>query len=340
MLRSRVPRDARPALEAQDPDGALALERLLARGRPDGWSEDELERFPRLFRQACTRLARLEASGADERALRRARAQVAAAHALLHGERERPAELLARLAHLFLVECPRAIRREARLLALSALLLYGLAGLAWRAVARDLDLAPSLLDARVVEDEIEALRALEPGQPFRGNFDFGIGESPHTAGWIMANNMRVGATFFASALVPPLWLWVLSTNALMLGTYTAVAGHWGQAGAISSILWCHGVLEIQAILLAGAAGLCLVRAWIRPGARTRRRALADESRRALRLLAPVFPMLFAAGLIEAFVSPHAPLAVRMAVAASSAALLALYVARGARADRAEAGGRA
>jgi len=76
-------------------------------------------------------------------------------------------------------------------------------------------------------------------------------------------------------------------------------------------------------VLAGTAGLVLVRAWIRPGPWTRRHALVHESRRALLLLAPVFPMLFVAGLIEGFVSPHAPFAARVAVAiASGAALLA------------------
>ena len=76
---------------------------------------------------------------------------------------------------------------------------------------------------------------------------------------------RRAVLFFATSLLPPIYLILLCTNALMLGTYIAVAGHWDQAGAISSILWCHGVLEIQAIVLAGTAGLCLVRAWVRPG---------------------------------------------------------------------------
>ncbi|MEM7287700.1 MAG: DUF2520 domain-containing protein, partial [Actinomycetota bacterium] len=39
---------------------------------------------------------------------------------------------------------------------------------------------------------------------------------------------------------------------------------------------------------------------------------------AWRLLAPVFPMLFVAGMIEAFVSPHAPLEVRLAAVADVA----------------------
>ena len=122
-------------------------------------------------------------------------------------------------------------------------------------------------------------------------------------------------------------------NALMLGTYTAVAGHWDQAHSILSILLCHGVLEIQAIVLAGTAGLVLVRAWVRPGAVTRRHALLIESRRALVLLAPTVPILVVAGLIEGFVSPHAPTEVRLTVAAVTGVLLLAWVLLGGRAPR-------
>jgi uncharacterized membrane protein SpoIIM required for sporulation len=150
------------------------------------------------------------------------------------------------------------------------------------------------------------------------------------SGWIMTNNMSVGVLFFASGLVPPIYLWILSTNGLMLGTYTAVAAHWGQAEEISSILWCHGVLELQAIVLAGAAALVLVRAWIAPGPWTRRHAMKLESTRAWKLLAPVFPMLFVAALIEGFVSPHAPTPARISVAVASAVFLVTWIVLGGR----------
>ncbi len=290
------------------------------------WSAEELLAFPRLYRRACSIVARLESRGEDPSLARAARGLVARAHALLHHDHEgRQANLFVRIYELFLSRSPRAIRAEWKLGLTSLVLLYGLAAVAWFAVSRDLDLAPSLLQPQIVEGEIAQLRSGERGEPFRGNFTFGWGESPTTAGMVMLNNMGVGILFFASALVPPLYLYLLTVNALMLGTYTAVAGHWGQAGAISSILWCHGTLEIQAIVLAGTAGLVLVRAWIRPGPWTRRHALVRESKQALLLLAPVFPMLFFAGLIEGFVSPHASFPARVAVGAATGVGLLVWV---------------
>jgi len=320
---------------ATDRASAIALQRLARlcstpRKLP-AWSEADLGAFPDLYRRACTELAALEERGTDPRRARELSALVLRAHGILHRNASpRGAALPARLARFLLGDCPRAVRAEWRLLTLSLVLLYGLALLAWFAVSRDLDLAWSLLAPEVVENELEQLAALEAGEPFRGNFTFGFGKSPAAATGILLHNIGVGTLFFASALVPPLYLYVLSTNALMLGTYTAVAGHHGQAGAISSILWTHGVLEIQAIVLAGTAGLVLVRALVRPGARTRAHALAVESRRALELFAPIVPMLVCAGLIEGFVSPHAPLAARLAVAAGSGLLLLAWALLGGR----------
>jgi uncharacterized membrane protein SpoIIM required for sporulation len=314
------------------PEPLQRLHTLLARPqRLADWSDSDLLALPRLYRHACTRLAQLEQDGENPRLAAETRALIARAHGLLFsGESGATTPWPARALQLFLHTAPRAIRAEWKLLACSFALLYGLAAVAWIAVGRDLDLAYSLLQPQVVEHEIEQLAALEAGQSFRGNFSFGLGESPLTAGWIMLHNIGVGILYFASALLPPLYLYLLATNALMLGTYTAVAGHWGQAGAISSILWTHGVLEIQSLVLVGTAGLVLVRAWVRPGAYTRAHAMVRESARALELFAPVFPLLVLAGLIEGFVSPHAPLAVRLAVAVSSALLLVAWVALGGR----------
>ena len=297
-------------------------------------TEGELFDLVRLYRFAATRVSLLETERRAPETIAGLRNLTARAHGLL-GARELSVRepLLARLARFFFAEVPAAIRAEWRLLGASFLLLYLPAAIAWAVVAHDLDWAWALLDPNVVAQEISQLQATPPGEPFRGNFTFGLGESGHTAGFIMANNIRVGVLIFGSGLVPPLYVLILATNGLMVGTYLGVAGHFGQTGAISSILWCHGMLELQAIAIAGAAGLVLLRGWIAPGPWSRRQALRLEARRAWHLLAAVFPMLFFAGLIEGFVSPHVGWAARSAVAAISALVLVLWIGFGGRASR-------
>jgi uncharacterized membrane protein SpoIIM required for sporulation len=301
-------------------------------------TDADLVLLPQLYRYGATRLAELEAAGADATARAEVHALVARAHALIHRGLDRPAgSRLARVARFFLFDSPRAIRGEWKLIAASFALMYGLAIVSYVVVSRDLDLAYSLLHPAVVADEIARLQSTAPGEPFRGNFTFGLGESPQTSGWIMAHNMTISIVFFGAALVPPLYVLMLATNGLMLGTYTAVAGHWDRAGDISSILWCHGTLEMQAIVLSGAAGLVLVRAIVAPGPRTRTYALRIEGARAWRLLAPTFPMLFFAGLIEGFVSPHAPPSVRFATAIATGVAMIAWALLGGRVRSPSAG---
>jgi uncharacterized membrane protein SpoIIM required for sporulation len=339
-MQARIQRVKTRTLDEVDLQHLRELHLLLQglRGARSLAARPDPAELPRLYRHACTVLARLEARGDDPVLQAEVRRLVGEAHGLQYraAERRGPGATAAAALHFLAHEMPRTIRREWRLLALSFGLVYGLALLSYAAVRNDLDLAPTLLNPAMVEAEIEQLQETAEGEPFRGNFTFGLGQSPQTAGWIMLHNMGVGVAFFVSALFPPLYLLLLATNGLMLGTYTAVAGHWGQAGAISSILWCHGVLEIQAICLAGCAGLALVRGWIRPGPWSRSHALRLESQTAWRLLAPVFPMLFAAGLIEGFVSPHAPLAVRLATAISTGLMLLVWAFAGGRRQAARA----
>jgi uncharacterized membrane protein SpoIIM required for sporulation len=309
------------------------LERLVARASlgVTSLSEEELVELPRLYRHASSQLARLETNGHDAARLAKVRALVVRAHGLLYREeRGASGNLFARAARFVLIDSPRAIRAEARLLGALFLLFYGLSTITYVAVLNDLELAYALQPAAFVDAEIEQLRETETGESFRGNFTFGLGESPRTAGWILAHNITVSMIFFGTGLLPPLYAWVLGSNALMLGTYTGVAAHWGQAGSISSILWCHGVIELQMIVLAGAAGLVLIRAWIAPGPWSRRHAMKLESRRAWALLAPVFPFLTLSGLIEGYVSPHAPFGVRIGVAIASGVLLVAWVWNGSR----------
>ncbi len=332
------PTAARATRKAQGDERLERLTRVCARVDSSGvraLSVEEVAALPRLYRYAATRLAHLETSGRDPDAARSLRAVLARAHGILFHRVERDERnVFVRSADFLLREVPRTIRAEWRPLALSFALLYGLALVSFFAVSADLDLAWSLLDPASVAMEIQQLQGTPEGQPFRGNFIFGLEDSPTFAGLIMAHNMSVGVLFFAAGLVPPLFAYAVATNGLMLGTYTAVAAHWGRGTEISSILWCHGVIELQAIVLAGASGLVLVRGLLFSGPWTRAHALRLGARRAWRLLAPVFPLLFLAGLIEGFVSPHAPTGVRMMVAVvSGVALLAWALLGGRTVDR-------
>lgn len=335
----RRPRTLREQSAAGD-DPIVALDGLVrhVRSDPGGASEANLLALAELYRYASTETARLEASGHDPRALAELRTLVGRAHALLYApDTPSAGALVPRAVRFLLVDSPAAVWAERKLLGVLGALFYGLAAISFLAVRADLELAYTLQPPVAVNAEIEQLRETDPGETFRGNFTFGLGKSPIFSGLILTNNIYVSTLFFGAGLVPPLFLYILVNNGLMLGTYTGVAGHWDQAAAISSFLWCHGVIELQMILLAGAAGLVLARAWIAPGVWSRGEAMARESRRAWALMAPVFPLLTLSGLVEGYVSPHAPLVVRALVGAGSAVLLVAWIRNGVLLARAAGG---
>ncbi|MFT7484746.1 MAG: putative membrane protein SpoIIM required for sporulation [Candidatus Paceibacteria bacterium] len=277
--------------------------------------EQDLRALPRLYRFASSLYARLETQGNDLATLDQTRDLLRRAHATLYrGAGEEHLPWFRRLHRILMVESPRALRAEWKLFAWVLAAFYGLVVASYAAVSQNLELAFTLMAPEQIAAEISQLQATANGEPFRGNFTFGVGESPKVAGMIMAHNMGVSVLFFASGLVAPFFAYLLASNAVMVGTYTAVASHWDQGLAISSRLWCHGMLELQAIIIAGMAGLILIRAWVAPGPWSRQEAMRRESRPALYVLAPVFPMLFIAGLIEGFVTPHAPTSIRIATA--------------------------
>ena len=69
----------------------------------------------------------------------------------------------------------------------------------------------------------------------------------------------------------------------------------------------HGLLEISAIIIAGAGGFVVANALLNPGSLSRSDAMAQQGRSAVRMAVACIPALVTAGCIEAFISPsHVP----------------------------------
>ena len=96
--------------------------------------------------------------------------------------------------------------------------------------------------------------------------------------------------------------------------------------AIVAFVAPHGVLELTAICIGGGAGFLIGAGLLIPGGRTRRRALAENSARAMRLMAAVVLMLIVAGSLEGMVSPipYWPLSLKLIVSAMTLVLMVAY----------------
>jgi len=121
---------------------------------------------------------------------------------------------------------------------------------------------------------------------------------------IATNNIAVVFAAFALGIVlglPTVFLLIL--NGVMIGMVLAVYDQYGLAGRLWTFLIGHGVTEISAICLAGAAGLLLGDAVVAPGWRSRRDAMSENGRDAVRIVTGLIPTLTVAGLVEGFISP-------------------------------------
>jgi uncharacterized membrane protein SpoIIM required for sporulation len=146
---------------------------------------------------------------------------------------------------------------------------------------------------------------------------------PAMAAFIFNNNIQVAFLAFAGGVLAGLGTaYVLVNNGLLLGAVFGAAQSYGVAPLLWGFISPHGYLELTCVVVAGAAGLMLGGAVLRPGLRRRRDALTDAARRAVELVMGAAPVLVIAGLIEGFVSPSdLPIAVKLGVGPLAGAIL-------------------
>ena len=116
---------------------------------------------------------------------------------------------------------------------------------------------------------------------------------------LFRNNARVGILCFGLGFllgVPTIIL--IAYNGAILGAFTALHAEKGLAIDFIGWLSIHGVTEILAVLLAGAAGLAIARHIIFPGAMRRTDSLASAGHEIAGTAAGCVLMFFTAGIIE------------------------------------------
>ncbi|MEO6724046.1 MAG: stage II sporulation protein M [Blastocatellia bacterium] len=159
-------------------------------------------------------------------------------------------------------------------------------------------------------------------------------EAPVGAAGIMVNNIVVSLRTFAFSIVPVVGtIDALRPSALQFGSINALVLKYGMTRTLWLFVAGHGVLEFLAIFIAGGAGLMIGLALLVPGERTRREALVERGRTAIKLLAGCIPLLIIAGCIEGFISPLPIQAgYKIAISAATAVMLAAYLLKAGRPD--------
>ncbi|HEV3385575.1 MAG TPA: stage II sporulation protein M [Gemmata sp.] len=281
-----------------------------------------MKRLCRLYRQVAIDLSHARTADEDPSLIQYLNSLAARAHGQVYVSK--PLSLLP-LFKFVVSGFAQVMRRNWRVLGVSAAIFILTTFASWLAVVRNPELAYSLFDERVVE--FENIRLEKQQGEYRGNFTFTVTESPLVAAQIIGNNIKVaimGFSLGALCCVPGLFLLVY--NGRMLGTLSGLVWNGGYFVGFYSLILTHGVLELSAICIATAAGLRLGWALIAPGRVARSDSFRLAAGDAFGLLAGSILMLVVAGIIEAFVTPHFGATTRWSVAIGTGLLFAFYVA--------------
>jgi uncharacterized membrane protein SpoIIM required for sporulation/uncharacterized RDD family membrane protein YckC len=291
--------------------------------------EQGVREFVAEYRELTADLARLRTAtrGGASSELFYLNRLVSGAHNLLYRRRTiRPSQVL----DFLLVAVPTEIRRSSSVVMLAAVLLFAPMIATGVTVARHPDAALIFLPPSMLDRAEEGVRAAERGD---GYVDIPSVYRPTAASRILANNVQVAFNAFAAgATAGVLTCVVLVSNGLSIGAVLGLYESKGILSLIAAFIAPHGVLELFAICLAGAAGLLVGAGMLLPGDRTRRRAIVENARRAIVLVAGAALLLCIAGPIEGFVSPIPwwPLELKLSFSAVTAVLLYVYLRQGAR----------
>jgi uncharacterized membrane protein SpoIIM required for sporulation/uncharacterized RDD family membrane protein YckC len=282
---------------------AFALELTQTRRRGlQTLSEDEVTTFVEAYREIATDLARLRTAdrGRGSDAVFTLSRLVSAGHNLLY---RRPAQGIERIGRFIAHDIPREVRRSWRHVAVAAALLFVPAIGTIVAIVRTPALAERMLPAGMIERAEAGKQRGKTGADYLPNGEDEKGSV--LSAFLMTNNIRVALVAFAGGIpAGVLTVYALVFNGIAaLGAGVGLYITRGIEGQILGFVAAHGVLELSAICLAGAAGLLLATGILVPGDRTRREALAANGLRSLHLVACVVIFLILAGLIEGNISP-------------------------------------
>jgi len=255
-------------------------------------SPDELDEMVHLYQRVGANLATARVEYAtDTTVVNRLTLLVADAHGMLYGQRD--VEVRRTVRQFLTVTFPAAIYALRRYIAVAAVLTF----LPWAVMQIWLAISPEAFDAvgpeaataQYIDQDFEEYYSNQPSQNF--------------ATQVFLNNIRVGFLAFAAGILlcvvtAALLVWNGANVGVAGGLFTSV----GQGDKFWGLILPHGMLELSAVVVAGAAGLRIGWAIIDPGDRPRFNALVDEARRMGAVLVGLVLAFMLAAMVEGFVT--------------------------------------
>lgn len=271
------------------------LDRVTSRSA-QALTDAEMLELPRAYRATLSSLSVARATSLDQSMIDYLESLSTRAYYFIYGSRSTVGE---RVAAFFRHDWPAAVRTLWRETLVSVAVTVAAAIVAYILVINDPDWFYSFIpemfsDGRDPSASTEDLRATL----YHDGDESGLSVF---ATFLFTHNARVALFAFALGFafcLPTIFL--LAYNGFILGAFIALFASRGLGFELGGWLLIHGVTELFAIMIAGAAGLRIGWALANPGELTRLAAAAEATRKIALAVAGVVVMLFVAGLLEGF----------------------------------------
>ena len=283
----------------------IRLGQLTSRARkPRQLSPDDLDELILLYQRASAHLADARVTyAADQALVGRLTLLVSDAHNVIYNQRD--VELGRSLRTFATQTFPRAVYEIRWFVLVSALL----TAVPWAVFNVWLAVSPRAVNATGPA----ALR----DSYIHGDFAdyYRSGTSSAFANQVFWNNVRVAILAFAAGiLVCVVTALLVAYNGANVGIAGGLFTNVGEWQKFWGLILPHGLLELSAVIVAGAAGLRIGWTVIDPGDRTRLSALAEEGRRAGTVVLGLIVAFLLAAMIEGFVTGRPwPISVRLGI---------------------------
>lgn len=269
---------------------------LVESGRRRELSDSEIIALPVLYRSALSSLSTARAISLDQSLIAYLAALSTRAYFCVYGARSRFVE---RVAHFFTRDWPEAVQRLLRPTIVSALLMLVGGGAAFFLTKASPDWFYAFIPAALAHGrEPGATTAFLRNGLFESHSAKGLG---FFSSFLFSHNAQIAIFAFAlgfACCLPTVFL--ILQNGFMLGALIAVYADHGLTFDFMGWILIHGVTELFAITLAGAAGFHIGWTLAFPGDEKRVTALARAGKTASVVMIGVVIMLFCAGLLEGY----------------------------------------
>lgn len=306
------------------------LEALLDRfekGRTARLSDDDILAIPVLYRAALSSLSVARAISLDQNLIGYLESLSTRAYFCVYGTRARLGE---RFTGFLLRGWPEAVRAIWIETLVSAGFMFLGAVVALLLVHSGADWFYAFIPAQLAEGRDPSASTADLK---RALFDtHGASGLAFFSSFLFSHNTQIAFMAFAlgfACCLPTVFL--MFYNGALLGALLAVYADHGLGVEFLGWVLIHGVTELFAVTLAGAAGFRIGWTLAFPGMQSRLDALADAGRLCAVVMAGVMIMLACAGLLEGFGRQLiTSTALRYAIAASTAAFWLFYFYRSGR----------